>query len=76
MKKTGKKANVKIGAVLANALMNDAHALKIPWYRRGFKALSSLFTRTVSRSKYQRHQGTREKARRLRQIAAGTLKSF
>jgi len=61
-----KKAEVKIGAALAAAIMNDPAAIKVPRYRRVFRG--SMFSGTaIGRSKYKPHQNDREKARRVRQ---------
>jgi hypothetical protein len=73
MSKT-KKKEVKIGAALLNVIMNDPKANKIPWYKRMFRKKDLLFTGSaINRSKYKRHQGEQEKARRIKQIAKGIL---
>lgn len=72
-KKKKTKEDVDIGAALANAIMGDPSAVRIPWYKRMFK--KSMFAGTaVNRSKYKPHQGEKEKARRMRQIERGILK--
>jgi len=69
-----KKDDVKIGAALAVAIMNDPQTMKIPWYRRAFRG--SLFLgKALSRSKYKPHQSDQEKARRRRQIERWRIKS-
>lgn len=74
MKRSRKKAEVKIGAALANAIANDPKGMKVPWYRFGFRRTGGWFTGTaIYRSKYKPHQGDREKTRRLAQIAKGMI---
>ena len=68
-----KKDDVKIGAALAAAIMNDPQTMKIPWYRKMFKRRSGV--RPLSRNKYSNpHQGEQEMARRRRQIERGIIR--
>ena len=72
--KSRKKAEVKIGAALAAAIMNDPKGMKVPWCRFGFRRTGGWFAGTaIHRSKYKPHQGEREKTRHLAQIAKGMI---
>ena len=63
-----KKAKVEIGRALMEAIMGNSRANNVPWYRRRMTA-KSQWSKASWINGTRPHQGDREKARRMRQMA-------